>query len=700
MSSNLLPRSGNAIWYSLAAFAVMLILGVQSLQPPPALSADAPAGVFSGERAGVTLRYLLGDETPHPVGSAANRQVRDRLIELLEGLGLDPEIQRTVGCNQKWPVCANVENVFAEIPGKTEDTLVLMAHYDSVPHAPGAADDGSGVATLLEAARVLLREPIRRNRILLLFTDAEEMGLLGAEGFFADHPRVADVKAVINLEGAGSGGPSLLLRSSKTAGHLLNAVRQTASFPIAISYAQEVFARMPNDTDFTVADRAGIASIDFSFAFEFNHYHTPLDTVDNLDKRSLQHHGSYVLPLARRLADSDLNARAPNFSYLTIQQLFWITWPIGWTAALAAVGLSGLLLATVRIRKIVSIGSTLAATGLTMIAIPAGILTCFAALWFADQLIGTTVNFPANPWPWRLLMGAGALLPVVLCSWWLQDRLDFWARYLGVWWLLGFLALALALYAPLAANLLIVPLLAATLLILLAVFVLDLKNDAVRTSIGIAVAAILALPLLPISYASEQTQGLLRAPAIYAVLVLLAASILPFKADAKTVGIIAVTLLLGWIWVPFATLYSEWQPQHVSLYYVLDEDEGKAQWTAISSNPIPDRLLDAFGTAPQRRAIAPWSTQQFPTFPAPVVPIPEPDVQVRRLGADVRVTYRSRTGGDYVQLLIPEAAGVSDLTVAGHAVESVARNGLVGLRLFATGRDKVEFHFRLAETDP
>jgi hypothetical protein len=318
--------------------ALIVVLGaflaaVISMAPPAPLPLEAPPDQFSGLRAAETLRFLLGDETPHPVGSEANRAVRDRLIESIQQLGLEPRIQKTVGCSGKYPLCANVENVLAEIPGTTTDAVVMMAHYDSVPHAPGAADDGSGVVTLLESGRALVREAPRRNRILLVFTDAEEMGLLGAEGFFAEHPWAADVKAVINIEGAGSGGPSLLLRSSSPGGHLLDAYRNSVTRPQAISYSQEVFARMPNDTDFTVSDRAGIPSIDFAFAFEFNHYHTPLDTVANLDRGTLQHHGSNVLPLVRRLAESDLNLHTPNFSYVTLAQSVWVTWPTGWTVS-------------------------------------------------------------------------------------------------------------------------------------------------------------------------------------------------------------------------------------------------------------------------------------------------------------------------------------------------------------------------------
>ncbi|MCZ6656898.1 MAG: M20/M25/M40 family metallo-hydrolase [Gammaproteobacteria bacterium] len=694
------PGRDGAFWIALVVLSVALLLAVRSLQPPDALPADAPEDLFSAGRAIETLRYLLGDETPHPVGSSANRAVRDRLIETLSGLGLDAKVQSTVGCNRRRATCANVENVLAEIPGETRDALVLMAHYDSVPHAPGAADDGSGVATLLETARVLMREPTPRNRILLVFTDAEEMGLLGAEGFFAEHPWVADVKAVINVEGGGSGGPSLLLRSSNPGGHLLDAFRDTASSPVAISYAQEVFARMPNDTDFTVPDRIGISSIDFAFAFEFNHYHTPLDTIDNLDSGSVQHHGGYVLPLARRLANSDLSVRQANFSYITIQQSFWITWPVGWTVPLAAIGLIGLLAATIRVRPMSTIRATSGGIGLALIATLIGMLACFGALWVADWIAGTTVNFPASPGPWRVLMGAGALLPVGLIAWWAGRRFGFWALYLGAWWWLGGLGLALAIAAPLAANLLVVPLLFASLSCVVAVFTMDSNNERVQNAVAIAAAAILAYPLMSVTYAMEQTQGLLLAPAIYASLVLVAIPLLPLRPGSRFVGATALAIVIGWVWVAFAPLYSEWRPQHLSLYYVLDHDERKARWAAVTINPVPDRIIDAFGAEPALGQIVPWATsQQFPNFDAAVVPLPAPSVTIERTDNNVILRFRSYTGGDFMQLALPASAGVSNLRVAGRPVEAVERDGFVSARFFALGDEELVISFSMAHDE-
>ncbi len=84
----------------------------------------------------------------------------------------------------------------------------MMAHYDSVGAGPGAGDDGSGTAALLEVARALAREPDARHGLAWLFTDGEEVGLLGAQAFVEQHPLFPRVGVVVNVEARGSGGPS------------------------------------------------------------------------------------------------------------------------------------------------------------------------------------------------------------------------------------------------------------------------------------------------------------------------------------------------------------------------------------------------------------------------------------------------------------------------------------------------------------
>jgi Zn-dependent M28 family amino/carboxypeptidase len=75
-------------------------------------------------------------------------------------------------------------NFVIDLPGKTlpGEVLVISAHFDAVANAPGAEDDGSGVAAIMEMARLLKDEPIHRTVRLILF-NLEEAGLGGSRAY-------------------------------------------------------------------------------------------------------------------------------------------------------------------------------------------------------------------------------------------------------------------------------------------------------------------------------------------------------------------------------------------------------------------------------------------------------------------------------------------------------------------------------------
>jgi acetylornithine deacetylase/succinyl-diaminopimelate desuccinylase-like protein len=164
---------------------------------------------------------------PHPMGSAANRSVRDYIVSHFESLGLDTEVQKTTVVYRhpsrpaRATIIGNVENIIARLPGrqgnKTEgpNDLVLMGHYDSRPLTPGAGDDASGTASIMETARIMAAGPPPVHDVVFLITDGEEMGLLGAQGFFRQHPAAKQVGLVLNFEARGSYGASLMFETSK-----------------------------------------------------------------------------------------------------------------------------------------------------------------------------------------------------------------------------------------------------------------------------------------------------------------------------------------------------------------------------------------------------------------------------------------------------------------------------------------------------
>ena len=277
---------------------VAFFLNQQATKPPAPVSAQIDR--FSAYTAFDLLARILGDESPHPTGSVANHRVRDELTQVLAEMGLAVDVQRQWSCSTRASRCAWVENLIAEIPGsETGPYLALMAHYDSVPVAPGAGDDGAGVVAVLETAKRLLNEPTLKWPVLLLLTDAEELGLLGAEAFFANHPKRDQIGLLINIEGSGSSGVSQIIRTHGPNQQLID-LYADAERPSGLSLINEIFKRMPNDTDFSVSKRAGVPGADFAFAAERSRYHTRLDNLALLDLSTLQHHGDNLWPLARK----------------------------------------------------------------------------------------------------------------------------------------------------------------------------------------------------------------------------------------------------------------------------------------------------------------------------------------------------------------------------------------------------------------
>ncbi|HUS28174.1 MAG TPA: M20/M25/M40 family metallo-hydrolase [Kofleriaceae bacterium] len=97
-------------------------------------------------------------------------------------------------------------------PGKA---LLVMAHYDSVPGSPGATDNAAAVAIVLELARVLKAEPPQRA-VMLVFTAAEEVGLVGAEALAAKLGDEIDFAIALDL--IGGDGPLVVNGASMLVG--------------------------------------------------------------------------------------------------------------------------------------------------------------------------------------------------------------------------------------------------------------------------------------------------------------------------------------------------------------------------------------------------------------------------------------------------------------------------------------------------
>lgn len=293
----------------LLVLILSVYLSFSALKPSSVPKAKDKAS-FSVERALSHLDVI--SKAPHFVGNNAHANVRDYITKQLEALGLTVEIQEGYSIS-RWGNMTKPKNILARIEGSDNSkALMLLSHYDSNPHSSyGASDAGSGVVTILEGLRAYLESGKKpKNDIIVLISDAEELGLNGADLFVNKHPWAKDLGLVLNFEARGSGGPSYML--IETNGGNRNMVKDfieaNPDYPVANSLAYSIYKLLPNDTDLTRFREDGdIEGFNFAFIDDHFDYHTALDTYERLDRTTLAHQASYLMPTLHYFADANLN---------------------------------------------------------------------------------------------------------------------------------------------------------------------------------------------------------------------------------------------------------------------------------------------------------------------------------------------------------------------------------------------------------
>ncbi len=295
---------------SLLILVVAAVWSFRSMMPTDHGDIDTPTEKFSTDRALLHVKAI--SQKPHYVGSAAHAEVREYIINQFEKLGLKTEVQEGYTLDS-YGNLAKPKNILTRIKGSENGkALLLLTHYDSDPHSSlGASDAGSGVATILEGVRAYLAQGVTsKNDIIILITDAEELGLNGAELFVNKHPWAKDIGLVLNFEARGSGGPSyMLIETNGGNAKIIKGFKEAnPEFPVSNSLAYSIYKMLPNDTDLTIFREDG--NIDgFNLAFIDDHYdyHTVNDNYENLDRNTLEHQGSYLIPLMDYFANANLS---------------------------------------------------------------------------------------------------------------------------------------------------------------------------------------------------------------------------------------------------------------------------------------------------------------------------------------------------------------------------------------------------------
>jgi MFS family permease len=670
------------------------------VQPPP-LRSQSVAGQFDAKRAKARLAFVLGDQRPHPADSPANDQVRARIVAELSGMGVKPIVRDQLACNdlfkQRGVSCARVRNVIAVLGPQRGRALLLNAHYDSTPVGPGAADDGAGVATLLELGEILKQRQLKRP-VILLFNEGEELGLVGARAFLED-PLSRSVDSLINLEARGVRGPVNMFETSRPNRAPIGLFQHVVSRPLANSLSTDVYRLMPNYTDVNSFAERDWLTLNLAPIGNETRYHSPGDDLAALDPATLQHMGDQTLALATSLADGRPSASDGDRMFMDVAGRALIALPLALGVLLLALllvifaGMAHSRRALVRGGAVVIgtlAGSAVVAwLALALIgALRDGIfwrahpiwtlLAIYALVMLVAVALLATIGRPARIRQLRVAfwlvflvigVGIGALAPGGIIFFLFPPLLMLLGRFAARWWrpaaTLGSAAAILCLYCTWGAM-------------------LGLLEELLNNGPMWLFAPLGALLILPVLIEAK--------PLIDAV---------PPRTAAVTAAIIA---FVGWIAAAASPAYSADRQQRFVIQHVTDADNHRYRWSVLNdSAPLPE----AFGAGNDwARGRLPFSGRPRWLARAPADPtVKAPDVQFvseTRSGNERVLTVRLvANGAQRVELIAPPSAKITAAGLPGDArpVDQI-ESGRYYIQCYGRSCDGLTLEVRIGQIIP
>ncbi len=610
----------------------ILLVGLRSAEEAPRVPADA----FDLDRAVAALEDLNSENLPHPVGSAHNQLIRSRIETRLRELGYTPQLQSELICTDLAPGCSWVENIIAVKDGAGGDAILVTAHYDSAPIAPGAGDDLAGIAAMLEIARLFADRPTQ-NDIIFLFADGEEAGLRGAMAFAERHPLMQSVELVLNMEARGVSGPSGMFETSLANNELISLLARSASRPVANSLMFEIYQRMPNNTDVTIYKNADAMALNFAFSRGVALYHSSRDTNQNLSQASLAHHGDNVFTVLSNAADAPMDTLRGegDATYIDLFGVTLLHWP----------SVINLPAAAILLLLVVGLGATQRGFGVKSTAWAlAGVVLVLAL----HGLFGWLLSYPLgvwpsihpldhpHPWPARIALFASSVLAALLIGPSVGRKAGWQALLWLSWTLFALITIALAALLPGGAYLTLLPL--AVFAPIAGIEIIARRPPIIAAHAGFIAAAYIALyHFLSFDVVFNFQVSYLKMP-ILIVMALPAAALAAwyahsFKATRLPLGLVAAATLAATIGGYLAPAYTETRPRSVNVDYLqIDaaDETRQTQWRIDTYGPGDAAYAERAGFNEDQGEYLRWGLRDSRAHlkPAPDLDLPGPGLRI------------------------------------------------------------------------
>jgi hypothetical protein len=624
----------------------VLLMGIiwfifHRMMPSDYSKGDVPAGEFSTERALKHIKEI--SKEPHYVSSPNHPKVMNYLEKELQKLGLETQIQQSTILS-KWNNLVETKNIIARIKGSdSSKALLLLTHFDSAPHTKslGASDDANGLAVILEGIRTFLHnKTTHKNDIIIVFSDAEELGLNGAYAFASEHPWAKEVGLVINFEARGTAGPSMMLAETNygNANLIKGFAAANPKFPVSNSLMYSIYKMLPNDTDLTAfREKADIPGYNFAFIDDHFDYHTVQDNYENFTPECLEHQATYLMPLLAHYSNADLsNLKTDEDHVYFSSAVGFFNYPFSWNFPL-------LIIAFVLFLGVVTIG-----LGKHLLDFKE-VIRGFAPLFLSIILVGLVTFFG-----WEMIqslypqyqdmlhkftynghsyIAAFVLLSLAICFWiyakFTKSKImpSHFVAPLFLWFIINFL---ICIYLK-GAAFFIIPAYFGVFILAFLVFK-EKSNPYINLVLSIPALMILVpfIQLLPIGLELKMLAG-------SAVLVALTFTLLlPVFGDYSKKanwGTFLFIISIGFfIKAHFESDFEKGKGKPNSLVYVYDADNDKANWATydkvldnwtknyLGENPTLDKSLNKFGLSSKYNsgysysAEAPIKNISKPTF--------------------------------------------------------------------------------------
>jgi hypothetical protein len=679
---------------TLASLVVLAFLASSNRTLPRPVAANAPDTEFSSARAMSHLVEIA--RQAHPPGSPEHARVRAYITERLRDLGLQPEVQTTTATMGRgtFARAATVRNVVARIPGTASTgAIVLTAHYDGRENSTAAGDDGMGVVAILETVRALRSGPPLGNDLIVLITDAEELGLLGAHAFVDEHPWMTDVSVVLSVEMRGGGGPSVMFETGDQNGWIVRTLREGDPRPFANSLSYEVYKRMPNDTDFSPFREAGRQGLNFAGVDRASLYHQTYDSPANVSEATLQHHGLHLLGVVRELSDQNLTeVVAPDVTFFSLPVIGLVVYEMDFVPLVtaAAVLLTLLLLLPLRATggrwsgTLIGLGLGTAALGL------AGAAGWALMTWLTGfhPEYGSLHGSAFHNEGWYVLALTAATLTIVTTFFGIARR---WRGGPELVWGALLLPLGGAIFltfaVPAAAMNLQWPLLAA----LLGALALMLPVGPRMAHVAWGLLVLTAIPVLAFLVPVTEflwlglsfRQAIVLGPVLATQMLLLLPALdrlqEPNSWWAPVTGVVASAAFVA-LGIGVAAPDSV-HPAPSTLVYAYDYGASEALWVTNTSQDPADEEARSWAEAQagspfaESRSLPAFGLGSREVLVAPATPIEsqQPELWVLSDSTDggvrrLRLALRSVVGAELLQFRFPEDGSTMPTAVNGHAL--------------------------------